>query len=129
MVILSRYGMYGVYVSISSLFIVVRYVWSLPYIRCLQYLMYGTYVCVYIYIALVRMVRTIFAVPVRTGTVRSLRLSSRVCIRYSIHGGTCLIIRTFSIGRCLFLESLIGLLIISILKKYFKFTKQIGLPK
>ena len=31
--------------------------------------MYGTYVCVYIYIAL-RMVRTVFAVAVRTGVTK-----------------------------------------------------------
>jgi len=93
MVIFRRYRiMYGVYVSISSLFIVVRYVWLLPYIRCLQYLMYGTYVCVYIYIAL-RMVRTVFAVAVRTGVTkrRSIEITEARCVEsnhksQTIHG-------------------------------------------
>ena len=41
--------------------------------------MYGTYVCVYIYIALVRMVRTIFAVLVHTGTVRNTYVPYGLC--------------------------------------------------
>ena len=115
------YGTYRMVVAVYTVF-AVSYVWYVRmciYLHCLS--TYGTY---YICCTGTYWYRTAYV-----RTVRSLRLSSRVCIQYSIHSGTCLIIQTFSIDRCLFLESLIGLLIISILKKYFKFTKQIGLSK